>query len=121
MDANKLEKELLKRYFKIKNPSGEGIMKVVDLEDAIDAIDAVEVASVHNGPPFEKSLSDIQFNSKLISQSKKMLEVIEKALSISDLWMPSDENISEEFRDELEAIESMYQNFKNIVNTVTSK
>jgi len=31
-----VEKELVKNYFKIKNPSGEGILKVVDLEDAVE-------------------------------------------------------------------------------------
>lgn len=31
-----IEKKLVKKYFKIKNPYEEGILKVVDLEDAVE-------------------------------------------------------------------------------------
>lgn len=40
-----VEKELVRKYFKIKNPNEEGILKVVYLEDAVEIVQkAVEEA-----------------------------------------------------------------------------
>ncbi len=58
-------------------------------------------------------------NLKLIKTAPKLLSAIEKALSISDLWMPADGNISEEFMNEMQALSSMCENFKEVVKLAT--
>jgi hypothetical protein len=64
----------------------------------------------------DQNFSEMQANAKLIAAAPKLLESIKKAMSISDLWMPSDENISEEFMDEMQAISSMYFEFQTALN-----
>lgn len=59
----------------------------------------------------DKALNNIQTLHQLQSdeiQIKQLKDVIGRCLSISDLWMPADESISEEFQDEHIVLHSMY-------------
>ena len=57
--------------------------------------------------------------AKLFAAAPELLNSIKQALSISDIWMPSDENVSEEFMDKMQAIATMYHKFKEVVSLAT--
>ena len=73
-----VEKQLIRKYFKIKNPDEPGILKVVDLEDAVEIFENAikEQNATKNNILLWAEQKGIFEHGSVITQFHKLIEVV---------------------------------------------
>jgi len=74
------------------------------------------IAKVHSTG---RSIETNNANVNLIASAPQLLDVIQKAMSVSDLWMPPEDANNPEFEEEYLALSSMYSKFEEVIKLAT--